>query len=98
MPQMGQYKTAPIVIDNMDCIQQIRKQAYRERCDELLGCAALLPLVRSEGQLQLPISATFPDPPDVVFSSDQSNLAIEVFRVNLAAPISSTRGGGQKMA
>jgi hypothetical protein len=78
---MAQNKIPPILIYGADHIRQIRKRAYQARCDELLGCSELVPLALSEGRLRLPINTTFPDPPDIVLSSDQAKIAIEVSRV-----------------
>ena len=74
-------KITPIAIRTTDCLREIRERAYRERSDELLGCAELSSLALSEGQLRLPINATFPDPPDIVLCDDQRTIAFEVSRL-----------------
>ena len=74
-------KIPPIRLVDPDHIREISERAYQEQCDALLGCAKLIPFALSEGRLQLPVDATFPDPPDIVLSSGQSRLAIEVSRV-----------------
>jgi hypothetical protein len=78
---MAAAKIAPILICTTRRIREIRKQAYQERCDELLGCAEAVSIALSGGQLRLPITATFPNPPDVVLSCELGKVALEVSRL-----------------
>jgi hypothetical protein len=74
-------KIAPILFDRADLVREISERAFKERSDELLGCARMLPLALSETLLQFPVKVTFPDPPDIVFSSGEQSIAVEVSRV-----------------
>jgi hypothetical protein len=70
-------------IDRIECVDELRKQAFKEKNDELLCCAAMLPLVLSEGLLQLPVEAwvNARAAPDVMLSDRRLRLGIEASRV-----------------
>jgi len=72
---------APLKVHAHSELGQIRNQAYEQKSDDLLGCVESVKFTLAHGLLTLPVDIVFPDPPDVLISSKETIVAVEVRRV-----------------